>query len=197
MKFLKQYIEEKIDIDDVEWEQVASLFTKKTYMQGEEVYTAGEVNNHLYYVAKGVLRMYMIDTEGKEITWALNYHKDGVVFDPFSGDYASYLTQKESDFFCEAMSDSVVYITDFSKLDMLYESALKWMKLGKIISDTHLVVVLERIKMMKSLTAKEKYILIKNVAPVYEQELADYQFASVLGIAPQSLSRIKREMKDS
>ena len=43
---------------------------------------------------------------------------------------------------------------------------------------------------------EKKYILIKNDASVYEQELADYQLATVLGIAPQSLSRIKREMKD-
>jgi len=36
---------------------------------------------------------------------------------------------------------------------------------------------------------------MKKIAPVYEEVLPDYQFATVLGIAPQSLSRIKKEFK--
>jgi hypothetical protein len=70
------------------------------------------------------------------------------------------------------------------------------MKLGKIISDSQIVTLIERTKMMSRLTAKEKYLLMQNVAPMYERVLPDYQFATVLGITPQSLSRIKREMKD-
>ena len=196
MEFLRQYIEDKIEIDDEEWERVASLFSKKVYVKGEEIFSAGEVHENIYYVSEGILRMYMIDTEGKDITWALNYHKDGQVLDPFSADYVSYLSQRESDIFCEALCDSVVYISTFNALDRLYESGLKWMRLGKNISDTQIVTLVERTKMMHRLTAKEKYLLMQNVAPMYEKVLPDYQFATVLGITPQSLSRIKKEMKE-
>jgi len=195
MKFLRAYIEDKIEINDEEWERVASLFSKKVYDKGAEIFTAGEIHENIYYVSEGIFRMYMIDTEGKDITWGLNYHQDGEVLDPFSADYISYLTQRESDIFCEALCDSVVYTVEFSELDRLYESDLKWMKLGKIISDSQIVTLIERTKMMSRLTAKEKYLLMQKIAPIYEELLPDYQFASVLGIAPQSLSRIKKEMK--
>ena len=66
---------------------------------------------------------------------------------------------------------------------------------SQIISDSQLITLIERTKMMSRLTAKEKYLLIQNVAPVFERVLPDYQYATVLGITPQSLSRIKREMK--
>jgi len=55
-----------------------------------------------------------------------------------------------------------------------------------------LVTIYQRMKMMNRLTAKEKYELMKEIAPIYEEVLPDYQFTTVLGIAPQSLSRIKR-----
>ena len=195
MEFLRAYIEEKIEINNEEWERVASLFTKKVYAKGAEIFTAGEIHENIYYVSEGILRMYMIDTEGKEITWALNYHQQDEVLDPFSADYVSYLTQRESDIFCEALCNCVVYIVRFEDLDRLYESELKWMKLGKIISDSQVITLIERTKMMSRLTAKEKYLLMQNVAPMYERVLPDYQYATVLGITPQSLSRIKREMK--
>ena len=196
MKFLRAYIEEKIEINDDEWERVASLFTKKVYAKGTEIFSAGEIHENIYYVSEGIFRMYMIDTEGKDIIWGLNYHQQDEVLDPFSADYVSYLTQRESDIFCEALCDCVVYVVKFEDLDRLYESGLKWMKLGKIISDSQIVTLIERTKMMSRLTSKEKYLLMQNVAPMYERVLPDYQFATVLGITPQSLSRIKREMKD-
>jgi CRP-like cAMP-binding protein len=192
MKFLRAYIEEKIEINDDEWERVVSLFTKKVYAKGTEIFSAGEIHENIYYVSEGIFRMYMIDTEGKDITWGLNYHQKDEVLDPFSADYVSYLTQSESDIFCEALCDCVVYTVKFNELDRLYESGLKWMKLGKIISDSQIVTLIERTKMMSRLTAKEKYLLMKNVAPMYERILPDYQYATVLCITPQSLSRIKR-----
>jgi len=195
MDYLKAYIEEKIDINEDDWAKVVALFTKKEYTQGEEIFHAGEICQKLYYISSGVSRMYSINTEGKDLTWALNYNKEGYRLDPFSSDYVSYLTQIESDMFCEALSDCTVYVADFSALDRLYESELKWMTLAKKISDSQLVTIVQRMQTMNRLTAKEKYELMKKIAPVYEEVLPDYQFATVLGIAPQSLSRIKKEFK--
>jgi CRP-like cAMP-binding protein len=191
MDYLKAYIEDKIDINEDDWAKVVALFTKKEYIQGEEIFRAGEVCQKLYYISSGVGRMYSINTEGKDLTWALNYNKEGYQLDPFSGDYVSYLTQTESAIFCEALSECTVYEADFAALDTLYESDLKWMTLAKKISDTQLVTIVQRMQMMNRLTAKEKYELMKVIAPIYEEVLPDYQFATVLGIAPQSLSRIK------
>jgi len=194
MKFLRQYIEAMIDIDDNDWAKVTALFSKKEYQKGEELFSAGEVCQNIFYLSSGVLRMYSISTEGKDLTWAVNYHKDDYQLDPFSGDYVSYLTQSESTFFIEALSNCTVYIANFSELDKLYESDMKWMTLAKKISDNQLVTLVQRMEMMKRLTAKEKYFLMKKVAPVYEEVLPDYQFATVLGITPQSLSRIKSQI---
>jgi len=197
MKFLRQYIEAMIEIDDNDWQKVTTLFTKKEYAKGQELFSAGEVCQNIYYLSSGVLRMYSISTEGKDLTWAVNYHKDDYSLDPFSGDYVSYLSQNESSFFIEALSDCTVYVADFLQLDALYESEMKWMTLAKRISDNQLITLVQRMEMMKRLTAKEKYLLMKQIAPIYEEVLPDYQYATVLGITPQSLSRIKSGLATS
>jgi len=191
MTFLRQYIEAMISIDESDWEKVTALFTKKEYAKGQELFRAGEVCQKLYYISSGVVRVYSLSTEGKDHTWMVNYNKNGYQLDPFSVDMVSYLTQTESMFFAEVLEDCVIYEASFSELDALYTSSLKWMTLARNISDRQLVTVVQRVQMMKRLTAKEKYSLMKKIAPIYEEVLPDYQFATILGITPQSLSRIK------
>jgi len=199
MKFFKQYIEEKIKlkISDEEWENEFSFFKKETYSKGQELISAGEISDTFYYISCGTVRTYTIDTQGKEQTWALHINNQTIKLDVFIGDYHSFYTKSESDFFAEALCDIVVYKADLNTLNKLFESSFKWMKLGKSIFEEQVVLFMERKKMMKNLTAKERYLMIKKVAPIYEEILPDYQFASVIGIAPQSLSRIKRELKDN
>ena len=192
MRYLRDYIEAQISINEEEWQTISQFFTKKSYKQGDELFSAGDICQNLFYLSSGVLRMYSISTEGKDLTWAVNYNKQAYQLDPFSGDYISYLTQNESNFFIEALEDSTVYEANFSELDLFYQSDIKWMTLAKKISDLQLVTLVQRVEMMKRLTAKEKYELMKEVAPVYEEVLPDYQYATVLGITPQSLSRIKK-----
>ena len=83
---------------------------------------------------------------------------------------------------------------NFEALDRLYESSFNFMKLGLKIHQEQTALLVQRIKMFKNLTATEKYLMMKSVAPMYEEMLANHQFATVLDITPQSLSRIKKEL---
>ena len=192
MEFLRKYIESHIDIDEEDWQTITALFHKKEYAKGDVLFSAGEVCQKLHYISLGVVRVYSINTEGKDLTIMVNYNKDGYTLDPFTADMVSYLTQTESTFFAEALDDCVVYEADFSALDTLYATSLKWMTLSRNILNTRLITMVQRVQMMQRLTAKEKYELMKEIAPVYEEVLPDYQYATVLGITPQSLSRIKK-----
>ncbi|RUM65750.1 MAG: hypothetical protein DSZ05_05495 [Sulfurospirillum sp.] len=92
------------------------------------------------------------------------------------------------------MDDCIIYEAKLSQIDALYASDIKWMSLGKKISDEYIVKIGQNAQMLRQLTAKEKYILMKEIEPLYEEVLADYQYATLLGITAQSLSRIKRDL---
>ena len=194
MKFLRAYIEDKIEINDTEWQTIASYFCKTTYKKGVEIYSGG-VCTKLYYLSEGVARSYMLTTEGKEITLGVHYRKKDETIDPFIGDYISYLNGSESAIFCEALQDCVLYESDFSKLELFYESDIKYMKLARKISDTLLVTIAKRIRETMRYTAKEKYAFVQSLSPIYEEFLTDYQLASMIGVTAQSFSRLKNQEK--
>ena len=192
MNFLRAYIADKIDIDESEWQTIASYFCKTTCKKGLEIYSGG-VCTKIYYLSEGVARSYMLTTDGKETTLGVHYRKKDETIDPFIGDYISYLDGSESAIFCEALQDCVLYEADFPKLELFYESDIKYMKLARKISDTLLVTIAKRIRETMRYTAKEKYAFVQSLSPIYEEFLTDYQIASMIGVTAQSFSRLKNQ----
>ena len=195
MTYLRTYVEDKITINDKQWEEFFSLFRKKTYKKGEDLLTAGEMNSKFFYISSGIVRTYSINTLGDDTTWTLHVNYDNHLINPFAGNFSNYHLGEASDIFAEALCECVVYEADFTELNRLFESSFLWMKLGKKIFEDQVALITKSIKMFKNLTAKERYLLVKEIAPIYEEILPNYQFATVIGVAPQSLSRIKQELK--
>jgi len=194
MNYLRTYVEDKITINDEQWEAFFSLFRKKIYKEGEHLLIAGEMNSKFFYISSGMVRAYSINSSGEDTTWALHLNTDKYLVNPFAGDFSNYHLGQVSDIFDEALCDCIVYEADFFALNKLFESSLLWMKLGKKIFEEQVALITRSFKMLKNLTAKESYLLLREMAPSYEEILTNYQFANVIGIAPQSLSRIKKEL---
>jgi len=195
MNFFRTYASSFIDISDQEWDMISSFYTLKQYKKGEHIVNAGKVCDKSYYLSSGVARSYGIDSKGKEFTWMLHINIKEETSHPFLGDYISHITQEESDIFCDAVTDCKIYIADYTKIESLYKSDFKWMTLGKKVAESNLVAMVNYRKMIRRLDAKERYKAIQSFAPLYENFLTDYQFASLLNITPQSFSRIKKEIK--
>jgi len=75
----------------------------------------GDVCKNIYFLTKGFFRMYYIDLEGNEIN--TRFTKE----DNFMVDFQSFLTQKPSRYYWQAMEDSTVFAFAFktSKESML------------------------------------------------------------------------------
>jgi CRP-like cAMP-binding protein len=190
MKKLRAYSEPMIQLNDEEWRESTKFYTLHTFQKGESIRTAGEVCNQAYYLSKGAVRSYMITDEGKEKTLMVHVNKKDAFLDPFFGDFISYITQTEGEFFCEALEPCEVYITDYKNIENLYNSDIRWMRVGKLLAEEQLVKLVER-KKWSTLDATKRYEYIQKNKPLYEELLPDYQLASLLNITPQSLSRIK------
>lgn len=197
MKFLREYIEDKIAINDEEWIKISTYFTKVTFKKDDEFHSAGEISKTLYYLSSGIARTYMLTTDGKEVTLGIHYNDTKQKLNLFIGDYISYLDTSESPIFCVALDDCIIYKADYDKLDALYESEFKYMKLARKISDVLLVDVAKVIRATHRFSAKERYSYIQTLSPLYEKVLTDYQLASLLGITPQSFSRIKKKKSEA
>ena len=196
MNFLKQYAQSMIPITDEEWEAIANLYQCKEFSKGELIFRPGEVCQHSYYLSEGKARSYGIDNYGKDFTWTVHINDtQDEKHNVFLGDYVSLITKEESDIFCEALDDCRVYIAPYESIEALYESGFKWMKLAKQVAESQFVFLAKYQRMLKRLNAKDRYLALNAFAPLYEKILPDYQYASLLDITPQSLSRLKKELK--
>jgi CRP-like cAMP-binding protein len=93
---------------------------------------------------------------------------------------------------------SVVYTLSFQNLTELYNESSKFEKLGRILAEKNYLCVLDRTLTMQTKTAKEKYLdFLDNYDPKIVQRVPQHQIASFLGIAPESLSRIRKELSIS
>lgn len=197
MEFLKEYASELVGLDAQEWYQIEKLYKPVMFQKGELICRAGEVCRHSYYLASGTARSFGIDAYGKDFTWAVHINDCREQrHNIFLGDYVSLIEKEESDIYCEALSPCTVYKAEYKMVEELYTSSLKWMTLGKLAAEGHYIFLAKYHRMLKRLNAKDRYLSLCAFAPIYERVLLDYQFASLLDITPQSLSRLKKELKN-
>ncbi len=172
------------ELSEPEKELINSSFRREAFGKKQPVFRSGEINTRHYLIEKGLLRLYVIDSSGKEfnILFAAEDH--------WIGDLA---TPAETSFFLDTLEKSVVYSISDEKLNVLtnnFSTFIKYIKSSYIFLQKRLVSVLVN-------TAEENYEELCENHPKLVQRLPQYHISSYLGVTPEFLSKIisKRTQK--
>lgn len=150
--------------------------TKVTVKKGEIIQRSGMLNSKIYHVNSGLLRGYTIDEKGKEHIF---------IFAPENWTIAdSNPPDVPCDLFIDALEDST--ITILTK-DVDAEKA----NIKPIVK--RLAVLQQRIIMLMSYSAKERYEHFIKTYPNILKRVPQKMIASYLGITPEALSTIKKK----
>jgi len=164
----------------------ASAARERTFRKGELFVEQGEECSHLLYIHQGIFRYYLLH-EGEEFT------KDFAVdtSNPFCTAYTSFMLQKPSALWIEALEPSKVWSWDRKQVLEHFQQHLGWSRFAKKMAD-HLFFRKEK-KEIEQLTcsAEERYRHFLDDFPKLAQRVPQYHIATYLGIAPESLSRIR------
>ena len=156
---------------------VNTSFRKETFKKKELIFGSGELNTRHYFVGNGLLRMYVIDTSGKEFNVLFARENQWI------GDLA---TPEETSFYLDAVEESTVYsISDenLNKLTNNFALFVNYLKRSYIFQQKRLISILAN-------TAEENYEdLLKN-HPELIQRLPQYHISSYLGVTSVFLSKI-------
>ncbi|MCF6319252.1 MAG: hypothetical protein L3J83_08250 [Proteobacteria bacterium] len=139
------------------------------------------------------------DSGSFEVVAGDNFGKTlGACDKQFISSFSSFITQTASFEILEAIEDSTVYELSYHTLTKLYRESIKFEKLGRILAEKNYLCVLDRAFTMQTKTAKQKYLdFIKTYDKKIIQRVPQHQIASFLGIAPESLSRVRKEISTS
>ncbi|MCB9097163.1 MAG: Crp/Fnr family transcriptional regulator [Arcobacter sp.] len=193
MKYLKKLIEHYINLDKEEWNALQSKFKKITIQKGTIVSCAGDIFDEIWIIKKGLARSHFTDLNGKDFTWQLYFRgKSKHGLNNFMDDSVSYYEQTGSLLNFEILQDSEFYVIKLKELDDFFETDKKWQYLVRIwLHDTYFAATYKRVVSLMSENSIEKYERLLDEYPNIFNQIKSYHIASFLGIAPQTLSKLR------
>jgi CRP-like cAMP-binding protein len=191
VSFLKQYI----DLTQQEIEAIEKILETRTYKAGEIVLQEKTICKNITFLVYGKARSYFINHEGQEFTWNFHFNDNDSKFENyFLLDYNSFLSATPTYLTIEAIEDIEVIMLSYEKLQIFMATSLKISTLNNRMSEIAYQNVHKRAFSLLTLTAKERYLQLLKEEPYLLNKFKHYLIASYLGVAPQSLSRLRNEI---
>ena len=185
---IKTNIDPIVTLSDQELEAFCSAIETKRLSKNELFLEQGQVCNFVGLVNVGVLIYFKINDKGDEITTDF----------AFPGDWAnnnlSRLTNTPSTINIRAIEDTELFILKQQTLNELYTQIPKVERLGRILTERSYIRLVEQTIGLQVLSATERYENLLKKHPEIFQKVQLYHIANYLGIAPKSLSRIRKEL---
>ena len=181
-------ISKHLQLSEEERNYFTALLKFKRLRKKQYLLEEGEVCTHECFVNSGCLRMYHLNDKGQE------HIVQFAVADWWIGDQYSFLTGLPSAYFIDALEESEVLLIEKNKLEELYTAVPKFERFFRIAFQNSYVALQRRILAGLSQSAEEKYLDFLNRYPDIEQKVPQHQVASYLGITPESLSRIRKQL---
>ena len=187
MQQLKQYFE-KIGFAGDDLDKILQSFVVKSYGKNDFFAEVGKTNKYLGFIESGMMRYYVIK-EGEERTTYIALERSFVV------SLYSFLQEKPSFEYIQALVDTQVYVLSKTALRTLQNElpAFKNFYIGLLesaicgIDDTrHGLIVL---------TAEQRYEKMLREEPHLLQQIPLQYLASILGVTPRHLSRIRQQIR--
>lgn len=195
MKYLKKLISQHIDIEVSEWENLSLKFEKIFIKKGEVISNAGDIFSDFYFIKSGLARSYFTDIQGKDFTWQIYFRgKSKYGLNHFMDDSVSYYENDASMLNFEALEDSVFYRISLKDMDIFLNNAdKKWEHLARIwLHDTYFSSTYKRVISLMSEKVDERYERLLIEYPDIFKRVKSYHIATFLGIAPQTLSKLRK-----
>lgn len=147
----------------------------------------GEVEQHVYFIKKGVLRKFFYKGED-EITAQLSLEGDLV------SSSVSFISGTPSDFVLETMESATILFITKSSLETLFSFSNNFERMGRLV---WLDWLLHRerwdiSRMVK--TPRERFYLLLQQKPGLINRIPQKYIASLLNIEPETLSRYKKSL---
>jgi CRP-like cAMP-binding protein len=177
------YFEAPLEI----WESFASFLKQKSFKKNEIIKEVNKIENSLSIIIKGSAGIFLWK-ENSPICLDLCYENE------FFGDYMSFLTQQPTELFTQAIEHTEMLIVSFSDLSKLYSNSTIGINIGRIASESLFIHKQTQQIDLLTLTAEERYLKLLERQPAIVKRTPQKHIASLLGITPESFSRIRKKI---
>lgn len=188
MEQFKVYLEEKAGVTGDEFRQLSAGMKALNVLKGEFLLKEGDVCHHAFFVEAGLLRGFSIDETGKEHL---------IQFAPenwFISDRSSMYFNTPSDLYIEAIEETRVVFLDPGFTERAAQYSTAFQQFNEKLLQNHILHLQKRVNLLLGATAEMRYLDFVNLYPDLLHRVPQWMIASYLGITPESLSRVRKEL---
>lgn len=188
MQAILTYFHEFLPFSSEEDTLISSKISIRNIKRKQLILQEGVICKHYFFVVEGCFKMYAIDDKGNEHNLQFATENDWIT------DIGSFHSEKPSQLYIEAIEPSVIYQIEQQDLYFLYLSIPKLDRIFKVIIENKFIKLQNRVLQNISSTAQQRYLNFLEQYPHISSRLPNTQIASYLGITPEFLSKIRKEL---
>lgn len=185
---LRAHLQARVPLTEADFTTFCGYLRPLALRKRQHLLQAGEVCSHFTFVTQGCLRSYSLTAEGHEHT--LQFAPE----DWWISDLYSLLTRQPSTMSIDALEGSQLLLLDQADLESIYARCPVFERYFRLLMQSRYVVLQARVNAALSQTAAEKYQHFLRKYPTIVQRVPQHVIASYLGLTPESLSRVRRQL---
>lgn len=183
----QNYITQKIDITLEEIELIQSVSIIKKLRKNQFLLQEGDIWRYNAFVCKGFVRTFSINDKGDEQTLSF------AIENWWTGDRESLMTETPSKFNIDAIEDSIIVLITKDNFDRISKEIPQFNDMVNLILEKSFISSQSRLQSAINFTAEEKYGYFIEKYPQIAFRLPSNMLASYLGMAKETLSRIRKK----
>jgi len=185
---LHNFLKKLNPMSDDKADYISTFFEKETVKKDDLLIKEGKTSKKSYFLEKGIIRCYIIDLNGEEVTTRFYSAPD------FLNDYLSFFKQKPSDENYEALTDCIVWSINHEKVQYCFHNIPEFREWGRMLLTLNYVKMHKHMISFHKYTAQERYENLLQKHPEIIQKVPLKIIASYLGVTKFSLSRIRKNI---
>lgn len=185
---IKASIDPIVSLSNDELMTFCNYFQRKLLKKNEYFLSTGQVCNYVGFINYGIIVYFKSMENGDEITTDFAFDGDWVA------NNQSRLKNQPSSMNIRAIEETEVFVVKQLDLNSLYLKIPKIERMGRILMEQAFLKIVEQTIDLQVLSAKERYENLLKLHPEIFNKVPQYHIANYLGIAPKSLSRIRKEL---
>lgn len=184
---LLRHIESYVQLNSEEINALQNRIEVRTFLKNEVIFHAGEISHEIFLLNQGCVRLFY-SVDGTDRT--AFFFTEGQFICP--GESFTYKTPAKESY--QAIEETSLFVFDESVIGDLLNVSPKFGLIGKIATEQELIACQQMIASFVTRTAEERYLDLLETNSELFQRVPQQYIASFLGVAPETLSRIRKRL---